>query len=142
MSGSCPIAFRQIDANIARINAMSVSVLLLLFIITNQVAFLFLIGIDFITRLYFNKSYSLINNFSILIKKTFNIKTVMCDAGAKRVAAQFGLAFVFMSLLAYFFTNIFVVYVITTIFLSCAALELFFGYCVGCKVYFLVKRFF
>ena len=70
------------------------------------------------------------------------IETVLCDAGAKRVAAQFGLAFVLMSLIAYFFSNIYVVYLIIGIFLSCASLELFFGYCVGCKVYFIYKRFF
>ena len=99
MSQACPVAFRKIDGTISRLNAFSVSFFLLAFLLTHQTWLLYIMGADFIIRVYGKKVFSPFFNISTIIKKTFNLKTDMVDAGAKRVAAQLGIFFVFLLLI-------------------------------------------
>ena len=141
MAQSCPLAFRQLDGTVARLNALSVFLLLTLFVfVTNPFVLLFL-GLDFIIRLYGNKSLSPIFQVSKTLKKMFGLKSEMVDAGAKRLAAHFGLFFVFISLAANLAGLSVMMYSAVAIFMFCLSLELLFGYCIGCKIYFIYRRF-
>ncbi len=142
MAQSCPLAFRQIDGTIARLNALSVLLLLSLFVfVTNPLILLFL-GIDFIIRLYGNKNLSPIFQISKGVKKLFGFKSEVVDAGAKRLAAHFGLFFVFLSLGTNLAGLTYLMYSAVGVFLFCLSLELLFSYCIGCKIYFIYRRFF
>jgi hypothetical protein len=141
MSKSCPIAFREIDGTVSRLNALSVTATLVLFLVTHHIAWLYLLGMDFIIRVYGNKSYSPFFNISSMIKKSMHMKTLMVDAGAKRVAAQLGIFFVFLLLVATHFDWMLAADIVTIIFLTCTALEFFFGFCIGCEIYFVVQKF-
>jgi hypothetical protein len=141
MAQSCPLVFRQIDGTIARLNALSVFLLLLLFVfVTNPLILLFL-GLDFIIRLYGNKNLSPVFQISKGMKKLFGFKSEMVDAGAKRLAAHFGLFFVFLSLATHLAGLNALMYSAVGIFMFCLSLELLFGYCIGCKIYFIYRRF-
>jgi len=142
MSQACPIAFRQIDGTVARINAVGVSVMLMLFLFSDQVLFLYLLAADFAMRLYGSKAYSPINRISIFIKNLFGFATKMTDAGAKRLAAQFGLLFVVLLIIAWHFNIVPMVVGVSAVFLTCIALEILFNFCVGCKIYFIIKKLF
>jgi len=141
MSQSCPLAFRQIDGTIARLNAFSVFLLLVLFVVSTQPIVLLFLGADFMIRLYGNKSYSLIFLLSKTLKKMFRLPSEMVDAGAKRLAAHFGLFFVALSLAASLSGMTTLMYVAVGVFLFCLSLELLFAYCIGCKIYFIYRKF-
>ncbi len=141
MAQSCPLAFRQIDETIARLNALSVFLLLFLFIFIPNPLILFFLGADFMIRLYGNKNFSPIFQVSKLLKKVFGFQSEMVDAGAKRLAAHFGLFFVFLSLAANLAGMTVLMYSAVGVFMFCLSLELLFGYCIGCKIYFIYRRF-
>jgi len=141
MAQSCPLAFRQIDGTIARLNALSVFLLLTLFVVTTQPVILVLLGADFMIRLYANKSFSPIFQLSKVLKKLFKLPSEMVDAGAKRLAAHFGLFFVALSLAASLAGMTTLMYVAVGVFLFCLSLELLFAYCIGCKIYFIYRKF-
>lgn len=141
MAQSCPLAFRQIDGTIARLNALSVFLLLSLFVFNTNPLILLFLGLDFMIRLYGNKKLSPIFQVSKGLKKLFGFNAEMVDAGAKRLAAHFGLFFVLLSLAANLAGLTVLMYSAVTIFLFCLLLELLFGYCIGCKIYFIYRRF-
>lgn len=141
MPQSCPLAFRQIDGTIARINALSVFLLSLLFIFIPEPLILLVVGFDFMIRLYGNRRFSPVFQVSILVKKVLGLKPEMVDAGAKRLAAHFGLFFVFAALASDLAGLTVVMYAIVAVFLFCLSLELLFGYCIGCKIYFVYRKF-
>jgi len=142
MTQACPLSFKQIDGTVARLNALSVSFVYVLFLATNEVAFLYLLAIDFMIRLYTDKKMSPVFQISKLIERTFNLEVVMVDSGAKRVAAFFGTGFVLATALFFHLHLMTGVYVLAAIFLTCTTLELLFAYCIGCKVYFIFKKLF
>jgi hypothetical protein len=141
MPQSCPLAFRQIDGTIARINALSVFLLSLLFIFIPEPLILLVVGFDFMIRLYGNRRFSPVFQVSTILKRVLGLKSEMVDAGAKRLAAHFGLFFVFAALVSSFAGLTVVMYAIVAVFLFCLLLELLFGYCIGCKIYFIYRTF-
>jgi len=142
MAQSCPLAFRHIDGTITRLNAVSVILLLSLFVFTPNPLILVLLGLDFMIRLFGNKRYSPIFQISRVMKKLFGLKTEMVDAGAKRLAAYFGLFFVFAALASALAGLTVVTYAVIAVFMFCLSLELLFGYCIACKIYFIYHKFF
>ncbi len=141
MAQSCPLAFRQIDGTIARLNALSVFLLLLLFVVVPNPLILLFLGIDFMIRLYGNKNFSPVFQVSKSLQKLFHFRSEMTDAGAKRLAAHFGLFFVCIALAANLVGLTIVMYGATAVFLFCLSLELLFAYCIGCKIYFIYRKF-
>ena len=140
MAQVCPIIFRNIDGTISRLNALSTAVIIIAFMLTHHFAFLYLLGFDFMMRVYGSKKFSPFFNISKLLKNIFSMQTMMVDAGAKRVAAQFGLFFILLLLLSSYLGLYVLADVISVVFLACTALEFLFGYCVGCEIYFLMQK--
>ena len=140
MAQQCPLIFRQVDATVTRINTLFVAGSIVAFLLTHSIMVLiFLIG-DFMLRLYGFKSYSPFQNLSLLIQQKLSLPVKMEDAGAKRLAAQFGVGFTIALVLTSLLHADVAVAIIAGIFLSCAALELFFGYCVACQIYYITKK--
>jgi len=141
MAHSCPLAFRQIDGTIARLNALSVFFLLTLFLFFPNPLILLLLGADFMVRLYGNRQFSPVFQLSKGLKRAFHLPSEMVDAGAKRLAAHFGLFFVFLSLFANLTGLEMLMYGTVVLFIFCLSLELLFAYCIGCKIYFIYRHF-
>lgn len=142
MAQSCPLAFRHIDGTIARLNALSVFLLLILYLVVHSPLILTVLVFDFMIRLYGNRRYSPVFQVSRLLKKLFTLKTEMIDAGAKRLAAHFGMIFVIAALASDLAGMTVLMYTIVAVFLFCLLLELLFSYCIGCRIYFLYRKFF
>lgn len=140
MSQTCPLLFRQIDGTIARLNALFVSCLVVVFLATSNVVWLYLLALDFIIRLYGFKPYSPLYQLAILTQKTLHLSEKMTDAGAKRLAAMFGLFFILLLIITSHLDLIYLNYIVAASFLACTSLELAFSYCIGCKVYWLIKK--
>ncbi|MBU0632636.1 DUF4395 domain-containing protein [bacterium] len=140
MSQACPLIFRQIDGTLARVSAIYVSLFVVLFLLTSQVVFLYFVSIDFLMRLYGLKQYSIIQQLSIFTKNIFSLKTDMTDAGAKRLAAGFGLFFMLLFIAEYYLGLNISLLLSAGVFFICSSLEILFGYCLGCKIYFIIKK--
>lgn len=140
MSQQCPLIFRQVDASVTRINTFFVISSIIAFLATQSITILILLIIDFMLRLYGYKQLSPIQNLSLMIQQILSLPVKMEDAGAKRLAAQFGVGFTIALVIASWGEAALAVGIIAGIFLSCAALELLFGYCIACKMYYIVKK--
>lgn len=139
MSQQCPLIFRQVDATVIRINTLFVMCGVILFLVTQQSFILAFLIADLSVRLYGAKHLSPIQNASLMIQKRFSFPVKMEDAGAKRLAAFFGIGFLSAILLFHLIGLIWAVYVTAAVLLSCATLEAAFGFCIACKLYYLIK---
>lgn len=140
MSNACPLSFKQVDSNVSRLSALFVVILVLTYLYTNSIYILFFLAIDFVMKLFLNPGISMITMFAELVKGLLNIKDKLADSGAKRLAGYFGLSFVLM-LIAVHWLNIWLLTLsIALIFLSCSVLDVVFNYCIGCKIYFIIKK--
>ncbi len=140
MAQQCPLLFRQVDATVTRINMLFVMSAIIGFLVIQNIVILLLLIIDFILRLYGYKHLSPINRLSLLIQKTLSLSTKMEDAGAKRLAAFFGVGFTIALAIASLVHADTAVALIAGIFLFCASLDLFFGFCIACKIYYVAKK--
>lgn len=137
---SCPVSLISVDANIARINAFYVGTLFTLYLITGSPFLVLFLIVDFFTRIFLQKEYSLVHILSKGTKKVLNLETIKVDAAPKRLAAFFGLFF----LISIFVLNLFhltlIAYIFGAILLLCIFLEVVFSYCLGCEIYHIYKK--
>lgn len=140
MSNSCPLNFERVDSNVSRLNALFVASLVIVYLFTSHVFLLMFLALDFSIKLFVNKEYSAIYMVSSLIKSLFRFKDKFTDGGAKRLAGMFGLFFVLLLIITHFLNAWFTSLGIAAIFLTCSLLDVCFNYCIGCKVYFIIKR--
>jgi hypothetical protein len=123
-----------------RINALSLSLILGAYLISGQIALIYILGIDLIIRLFINDRLSPINQLSRIIKVAIRAKTHNTDAGAKRLASYFALGFSWSIIGLHSFGFIYEAKGLSSVFVLFSSLELFFNFCVGCKIYFIYKR--
>lgn len=140
MNYSCPMSFKQIDSNVSRLTSFIVASLVITYLFNDAVFILYFIAFDFIMRLFITKDSSLFYMSALFIKDMFNIKEKYVDSGSKRLAAYFGLVFVLMLIGAHYFDNIFLTLGIASVFLTCSLLDVFLDFCLGCKIYFIIKK--
>ena len=140
MSNTCPLNFVQVDSNVARFSALLVALLVIFYLLTHNVFVLFYLVADFTVKLFLTPKASPIWLLSMLLCRSFKITPKLVDGGAKRLAAFLGLFFVILLIVAHFVATPFVILVLAALFLFCSLLDLFFDYCIGCKIYFLIKK--
>jgi len=131
----CPISNKKIDENVARFNGGFTVILLVIFLLTQNIIPIVFLLIDFFLRSAELSTYSPIAIFSKLTVSSLELKKNPINAGPKIFAARIGVIFsaliVISNLISYETTS----YVITAIFGFCAFLESAFGYCVACQIY-------
>ncbi len=114
--------------------------MLFAYLFSGQIAFIYVLGIDLVIRLFVNKGLSPINQLSRLIKRVIHAKTHNTDAGAKRLAAFFALGFSWSIIALHTFGLIDEAKALSSLFVLFSSLEVIFNFCVGCKIYFIYKR--
>lgn len=140
MAPACPIAYRQIDGTITRINSLTISAMLVAYLFSSEIFFIYILGVDLIIRLFINKKLSPVNQMSSLIKALIRAQTHNTDAGAKRLAAYFALIFSWIVITLHTLGLFNLANIVAVIFISCSVTELIFNYCIGCKIYFIYKK--
>ena len=140
MSNSCPLNFERVDSNVARVSSLAVASLVIVYLFNSNIYVLLLLALDFIVKLFCKKELSLTIMIAKSIKHTFKMEDKFTDGGAKRLASMFGLLFVLLLIVTHFLNAWVASLVVAAIFLSCSLLDVFFNYCIGCKVYFIIKR--
>ncbi|MDH4943714.1 DUF4395 family protein [Sulfurimonas sp. C5] len=136
----CPLNFEKVDANVTRFSALFVAALVGLYLYTHNVFILYFLIFDFVMKLFLNRGISPISMLAEFFKGLFNIKDKLVDGGAKRLAGLFGFLFVLLLLVTHYFDLWSVSLGIAIIFLSCSLLDVFFGFCIACNIYFIIKK--
>jgi len=140
MSNACPLNFTKVDSNVSRFSALFVAILVITYLYTQNIYILLFLFVDFVLKLFLNPGISPIMMLAELLKTTFNIKEKYADGGAKKLAGFFGLFFVSSLILTHFFDVWLLSLGIALVFLACSLLDVFFDYCIGCKIYFIIKK--
>jgi len=141
MAQACPINFTSVDNTIGRLSSLFSAGVVSLFLLTGTSLWLFLLGTDLMIRLYGNKQFSLIDQTSKIIKRFFRLPTRTVDGAAKNVAGHFGLLFIVLMIAASFLGLTYTLDAIAGTYLFCLLLDVFFSFCVGCKVYHIYRLF-
>ena len=140
MSYSCPLNFVQVDSNASRLSSLMVALLVIIYLFTSIEYILYFLILDFSLKLFINREYSLITIMSHALRKSLKMEEKFTDGGAKRLAGIFGLIFVSLLLIMYFLNLPTFTYIVAGIFLSCSLLDVFINYCLGCQIYYLIKK--
>lgn len=140
MAQQCPLLFRHVDATVTRINTLFIITGVIGFLMSANGWILFFLILDFLLRLSGHKELSPIQKTSLWIQQRFSLPSKMEDAGAKRLAAIFGVGFLIAMGVFHWLAFPVVVYLIAGIYLTCAFLDLFFGFCIACRIYHLAKK--
>ena len=139
---SCPISLVLVDSNIARTNAFYVGLIFSIFLFTQSSVLVFFLILDFVTKIFLSKEYSLLFILSKNTKNILKFETIKVDAAPKKLASLFGLIFL-VTIAALHVLNLTIVfYIFSGILLVCILLEVAFSYCLGCEIYHLYKRVF
>ena len=136
----CPLNFEQVDDTQSRIAALLVASIVGIYLYTSSVYLLFFLLLDFIMKLFIFRGVSIINYIALIVKKTFGLAPVLVDGGAKRLAGLFGLLFVALLIAAFYLDLWWLSVGVAGIFLLCSLLDVFFGFCVACHIYFYIKK--
>jgi len=140
MQAVCPVTDKRINDKVARLNAMSTVVLVILFIFFHIWETLVILVIDFIIRGLFDSRYSPICQINKWVSGKLNMKGRMINAGPKIFAAQVGMVLSIVSL-AFFIRDCNTICIVFALILGIFSfLESVFGYCVACKLYPLFRK--
>lgn len=131
----CPISFKKIDENVARLNGLFTVLLLVIFLLTSSIVPVLLLLVDFLARGFERPQWSLLARLSKFILLTFKVKPLLINAGPKIFAARIGLLFSLLITLSVLFGLDITAIIFTAVFGVCAFLEAAFNYCVACKLY-------
>ncbi len=144
---SCPISGKQRDNTTVRVVAGFVFVLsgIALWTALNGATHVAAIltgflAIDFIIRAFIKPKYSPLATLARGIVSGLNLPRKMVDHAPKVFAARVGVAFTVISTLLFAADLRIGGLVVLSVLLLCAALESFFGFCVGCWMYSLFPK--
>jgi len=139
ISASCPISTKKIDANIVRLVSFQVALFVVLFLLTKEQWFAFVLLFDFAVRSLRLSKMSPFYLIAQFVVKGWSIAPRLCDESPKRFALFLGLliSFVLVMLIISGLTKI--ATVLAIVLLICALLETLFDFCIGCKLYYLIQ---
>ena len=141
MSRACPVSLVAIDKRIVRLNAILSALTILLFLLTQSSLFSFVLLFDFSARVTRQNALSPFWRLSSLCLSLSRSDPIRCDEAPKRFALFLGWILA-ASLFAFFFVGLQKVTISIAILLFvCTLLEALFDFCIGCWLYYLIKRF-
>lgn len=141
MDQVCPLSFKPIDATTVRIISLFVLLLSMAMIWNDSLLIAIALLLDFTIRLYIDPNYSPLFKLAVWTQRLFGFASRFEDAAAKRLAAHFALVFMLLFALLIAQQQWLWLYVVAALFFACSALEVLFGYCIGCKIYHLYVLF-
>lgn len=136
----CPISNKKTDENVARFNALYTTVLLLLFLTSDNIIPIVFLLFDFSLRGLELAKYSPLAFLSRQSSSALNLKSKIINAGPKLFAARIGILFSLVTLIFYAFGLNSAAIVTASIFGICAFLEASIGFCVACQIYPLIYK--
>lgn len=139
MAQACPINFTSVDNTVSRICSLLTIGVVALFFATGQVLWLYILGADLLIRLYGNKHYSLLFLLAQMLRQTMKLPSRKVDGAAKKVAGMFGVALIASLIVAAHAGLSATLLIVGAVYAACLLLDVVFGFCLGCKVYYLFR---
>ncbi len=139
MSPSCPISTRRVDANMVRMISFQVALFTLIFLITQESSFAWVILFDFLMRAFRLSSFSPFEMIGKFVLRGWGIAPKLCDESPKRFALYLGLVTSLFIVVFYFAGFTLFATILAVILLICALLETVFDFCIGCKLYYAIQ---
>jgi len=140
-SVECPVRHVTINENSARIIALQVLVISLLYSITSWPLLIVFLLIDFFARGFGFNKFSLLSQIASGIVKLFAIAYNPIDEGPKLFAARLGIILCLLILVFHTgFPSIAIGFAI--VFSLFSSLEAFVGFCAGCHIHAIGEKFF
>jgi len=140
MPKTCPISTRKINSKIVRFISAQVAIFALALAITEEPIFAFILCIDFVARFFRFQKFSPFFILGQFMSKILSLKPLFTDEAPKRFALVMGLIMSFILLVTYGFGFYDFGLVVAFIIFVCALLETLFDYCVGCKIYYILRK--
>lgn len=140
MGRSCPINQKTIDEKVVRVIAVQVFLGGVLTIFFPQVWIPLYLLIDFSLRAFVDGQGSLLKWNAQRIKQAFSLANTPTNAAPKQFAAVIGAGFSALILISFLLGYQTIGLILLGILITCAGLEGFLGYCVGCTFYQLLLR--
>ncbi|WP_303918664.1 DUF4395 domain-containing protein [Draconibacterium sediminis] len=131
----CPISDKKINEGAARLNAVFVTLLLLVFLLTNQWLIPAFLAIDFLMRSGNLSRYSPIGFSSRNIIQILPLGELHINAGPKIFAARIGFIFSLVIFITAISDLLWSSLAVSGILFLFSFLEAVFGICVACKLY-------
>ncbi|MFM2358953.1 MAG: hypothetical protein RLY16_946 [Bacteroidota bacterium] len=138
----CPVDFVTVNENQARLTALLVLSLTLVWLFSGYILIPLFLFSDFILRAFNLGKYSTLGIISGFIIETLSISFKPVDRAPKRFAAIVGVIFSAAILALSVYSQTFPAKILATILSIFAALEAFIGFCAGCYVYTFLQRIF
>lgn len=135
LSFLCPVSDQQINAPVARFNALFTLLILLLFFYIHNLFLIVFLAIDFALRANDMSEYSPLALLSRFIVKSFGIKPKMQNAGPKLFAAKIGYFLCILIIVLGIFRLYTAALVSAGILGLFSFLEAAFGFCMACYIY-------
>jgi hypothetical protein len=139
MSPSCPISTRRVDANMVRMISFQVALFTLIFLITQESSFAWVILFDFLMRALRLSRFSPFEMIGKFVLRGWGVAPKLCDESPKRFALYLGLLTSLFIVVFYFAGFTLIATVVAVILLICALLETVFDFCIGCKIYYAIQ---
>lgn len=136
----CPISNKKTDENVARFNALYTTVLLHLFLTSDNIIPIVFLLFDFSLRGLELAKYSPLAFLSRQSSSALNLKSKIINAGPKLFAARIGIMFSLVTLIFYASGLNTAAIVTASVFGICAFLEASIGFCVACQIYPLIYK--
>lgn len=139
MNVDCPVSGERVNESVVRLVAFFVLVILGTSFVLNSVMGALFLAFDFCVRSFTDGKYSPLKNISMKVAELCKMPVKPVDAAPKKFAAGVGMFFSILLGIAFQYELDMMAYVVASIFGICAFLESVFAYCLGCKVYSLLK---
>jgi hypothetical protein len=139
MAQACPINFTSVDNTVSRICSLLTLGVVALFFVTGQLFWLYLLGADLLMRIFGSKHYSLIFLLAQTLRQTMKLPSRKVDGAAKKVAGLFGCALIASMIVLTYAGLTVALHIAGAVFAVCLLLDVAFGFCLGCKVYYLFR---
>lgn len=136
----CPISDKRINEQVARLNAGFTVLLLIIFLIAQNILPLIFLAIDFLLRTSGQEKYSAVAITSLGIARYLELKKKVINAGPKLFAARIGFIFSVLSIVLWLFNLKIASLALASLLGIFSFLEAAAGICVACAIYPYVYR--
>ncbi len=131
---ACPISYGQVDKRLIKAYSSIVFLSLLTCLFFDFHIFFYFITMDFAIRVFAGIKFSPLCNLLTRFFKVTALQPVLVNAGSKKIAAKVGLLFCILISVSYFMGWIIAAKIIISMFIIAIVLDLFFDYCLACKM--------
>ena len=131
---SCPINYQQVDKHLIKLYSTIVLLVLIITLLTGNHLGIYLITIDFMIRVFAGIKYSPLCNILTKLMKVTPLKPLLVNAATKKIAAQVGLLFCVFICVFHLLGFVLLTKIFISLFIFAISLDLFFDYCLACKL--------